>query len=141
MDRSLKAFLTLNLFKILSCPRILKLRIFFEITWLPICVLYYCTIILSALQTNWLLPGDWTEQVGDEQEIIELVPNIILNPGFEGGGAACAGQSLLVPVCVTQNQQQADENSNNETAVRLNNNSVVQPAQLCGAGGTGPRNV
>lgn len=57
-----------------------------------------------------------TEQ-NDEQEIIELVPNIILNPGFEDN---------------TQHTEHipADENSNNETAIRLNNNTVVQPRNV-----------
>lgn len=48
----------------------------------------------------------------EEQEIIELVPNIILNPGFDPN---------------TNNDQLPDENSNNETPMRLNNNTVVQP--------------
>lgn len=48
----------------------------------------------------------------EEQEIIELVPNIILNPGFDPHN---------------QTDQIPDENSNNETPLRLNNNTVVQP--------------
>lgn len=59
------------------------------------------------------------EQFGDEQEIIELVPNIILNPGFDEQSQQQAG--LLVP---------ADENSNSETTVRLNNNTVIQPRNV-----------
>ncbi|XP_071057501.1 contactin-6 isoform X3 [Onthophagus taurus] len=55
----------------------------------------------------------YTEKLEDEQEVIELVPNIILNPGFEGNMQA--------------DQMPADENCNNETPVRLNNNTVVQP--------------
>lgn len=56
-------------------------------------------------------------ELADEQEIIELVPNIILNPGFEDN---------------TQHTEHlpADENSNNETAIRLNNNTVVQPRNV-----------
>lgn len=54
----------------------------------------------------------------EEQEIIELVPNIILNPGFDGNNAQSSAQ---LP---------ADENSNNETPVRLNNNTVVQPRNV-----------
>lgn len=57
-----------------------------------------------------------TEQ-SDEQEIIELVPNIILNPGFEDN----TQHTELLP---------ADENSNNETTIRLNNNTVVQPRNV-----------
>lgn len=52
----------------------------------------------------------------DDQEIIELVPNIILNPGFEGNS-----HTERIP---------ADENSNSETAIRLNNNTVIQPRNV-----------
>ncbi|KMQ90758.1 down syndrome cell adhesion molecule-like protein 1 protein [Lasius niger] len=51
----------------------------------------------------------------EEQEVIELVPNIILNPGFFDER--------------TENVPQ-DENFNNQTTTRLNNNSVVQPRRL-----------
>lgn len=51
----------------------------------------------------------------DDQEIIELVPNIILNPGFEGDTAM---HTEHIP---------ADENCNSETVTRLNNNTVTQP--------------
>ncbi|KAJ8934897.1 hypothetical protein NQ318_002651 [Aromia moschata] len=71
------------------------------------------TLILLGLGTCFLLyqecriPG-----VVEEQEVIELVPNIILNPGFDPSN---------------QNEQIPDENSNSETPLRLNNNTVVQP--------------
>lgn len=74
------------------------------------------TFILLGIGTCFMLyqecrvPG-----VIEEQEIIELVPNIILNPGFETNN---------------QNEQMPDENSNNVTPLRLNNNSVVQPQNL-----------
>ncbi|XP_020290361.1 contactin-2 [Pseudomyrmex gracilis] len=51
----------------------------------------------------------------EEQEVIELVPNIILNPGFFDERTEHVPQ---------------DENFNNQTTVRLNNNSVVQPRRL-----------
>ncbi|CAG9863503.1 unnamed protein product [Phyllotreta striolata] len=76
------------------------------------------TLVLLGLGTCFLLyqeckvPG-----VVEEQEIIELVPNIILNPGFDQNNQE---QPLLPP----------DENSNNETPLRLNNNTVVQPNRL-----------
>lgn len=54
--------------------------------------------------------------VSEEQEIIELVPNIILNPGFED-----SSRTEHIP---------ADENSNNETTLRLNNNTVIQPRNM-----------
>ncbi|KAG5873549.1 hypothetical protein JTB14_024534 [Gonioctena quinquepunctata] len=74
------------------------------------------TLILLGLGTCFLLyqeckiPG-----VVEEQEIIELVPNIILNPGFDPN---------------TNAEQLPDENSNSETPMRLNNNTVVQPHNL-----------
>lgn len=54
--------------------------------------------------------------VPEEEEIIELVPNIILNPGFDNNSV-----TERIP---------ADENSNNETTMRLNNNTVVQPRNV-----------
>ncbi|XP_043515653.1 contactin-2 isoform X4 [Frieseomelitta varia] len=51
----------------------------------------------------------------EEQEVIELVPNIILNPGFFDERTEHIPQ---------------DENFNNQTTTRLNNNSVVQPMRL-----------
>ncbi|RLU26824.1 hypothetical protein DMN91_000621 [Ooceraea biroi] len=51
----------------------------------------------------------------EEQEVIELVPNIILNPGFFDERTEHVPQ---------------DENFNNQTTTRLNNNSVVQPRRL-----------
>ncbi|XP_017784871.1 PREDICTED: protein sax-3-like isoform X2 [Nicrophorus vespilloides] len=51
-------------------------------------------------------------QESDDQEVIELVPNIILNPGFDGD------HTERFP---------SDENSNNERTTRLNNNTVVHP--------------
>lgn len=51
----------------------------------------------------------------EEQEVIELVPNIILNPGFFDE------RTEQIP---------QDENFNNQTTTRLNNNSVVQPRRL-----------
>ncbi|XP_008190805.1 contactin-1 isoform X3 [Tribolium castaneum] len=79
------------------------------------------TLILLGLGTCFLLyqecrlPSDYFA-VPEEQEIIELVPNIILNPGFEGN--------------LQSEQMPADENSNNETPLRLNNNTVVQPRNV-----------
>ncbi|XP_076232318.1 contactin-1 isoform X2 [Calliopsis andreniformis] len=51
----------------------------------------------------------------EEQEVIELVPNIILNPGFFDERTEHISQ---------------DENFNNQHTTRLNNNSVVQPRRL-----------
>ncbi|XP_056630483.1 contactin-1 [Diorhabda carinulata] len=69
------------------------------------------TLVLLGLGTCFLLyqeckvPG-----VVEEHEIIELVPNIILNPGFDPNSNA---------------DQLPDENSNSETPMLLNNNTVV----------------
>lgn len=57
----------------------------------------------------------------EEQEIIELVPNIILNPGFDGNNHLHAATTR------TTEHFPADENSNSETTLHLNNNTVVQP--------------
>ncbi|KAJ8922224.1 hypothetical protein NQ315_004161 [Exocentrus adspersus] len=71
------------------------------------------TLILLGLGTCFLLYQECrTPGVTEEQEVIELVPNIILNPGFDPQN---------------QNDQVPDENSNSETPLRLNNNTVVQP--------------
>ncbi|XP_019864987.1 contactin-3 [Aethina tumida] len=75
------------------------------------------TLVLLGFGTCFLLYQECKiTPVTEEQEIIELVPNIILNPGFDGN---------------QQNEQMpADENSNNETPLRLNNNTVVQPRNV-----------
>ncbi|XP_045463175.1 protein turtle homolog A isoform X3 [Harmonia axyridis] len=72
------------------------------------------TLILLGLGTCFLLYQEcrMPSVVAEEQEIIELVPNIILNPVFDGNPNE--------PI-------QADENCNSENPIRLNNNTVVQP--------------
>ncbi|XP_044759519.1 protein turtle homolog A isoform X3 [Coccinella septempunctata] len=73
------------------------------------------TLILLGLGTCFLLYQECRRpSVAEEQEIIELVPNIILNPGFDGN---------------TNEPLQPDENSNSENPFRLNNNTVVQSRQ------------
>lgn len=76
-------------------------------------------LIVLTLGTFVLYYRDYrrcSNNVEDEPEIIELVPNIILNPGFD----APRHHQDITP----------DENSNNETPLRLNNNTVVQPQDL-----------
>lgn len=51
----------------------------------------------------------------EEAEVIELVPNIILNPGFFDERTESIPQ---------------DENFNDQTTTRLNNNTYVQPRRL-----------
>ncbi|KAL7294554.1 hypothetical protein TKK_0012080 [Trichogramma kaykai] len=57
----------------------------------------------------------------EEQEVIELVPNIILNPGFFDDRGSNNGVNGLP----------TDENFNSQASqMRLNNNSYVQPRRL-----------
>ena len=51
------------------------------------------------------------------QEVIELVPNIILNPGYYDDDARTE-------------RIEPDENSNDQTTTRINNNTVVQPIRV-----------
>ncbi|XP_022903086.2 cell adhesion molecule DSCAM isoform X1 [Onthophagus taurus] len=81
--------------------------------WIIAVAIVMGTLTVLGLGTCLLLYQECRTGVEDEQEVIELVPNIILNPGFEGNMQA--------------DQMPADENCNNETPVRLNNNTVVQP--------------
>nr|CAH7748641.1 unnamed protein product [Callosobruchus chinensis] len=72
------------------------------------------TLILLGLGVCFLLYHECRiSSVGEEHEVIELVPNIILNPGFDPN--------------TNPSDQVPDENSNNETPMRLNNNTVIHP--------------
>jgi hypothetical protein len=51
----------------------------------------------------------------DDEETIELVPNIILNPAYD---------------VETSEQLELDENFNDQLAMRLNNNTVIQPIRV-----------
>ncbi|KAH0954899.1 hypothetical protein HN011_011144 [Eciton burchellii] len=74
------------------------------------------TLMILGLGTCYLLYRECkTSSQLEEQEVIELVPNIILNPGFFDERTEHVPQ---------------DENFNNQTTTRLNNNSVVQPRRL-----------
>ena len=53
----------------------------------------------------------------DEQEVIELVPNIIRNPGYYDDDAR-------------MERIEPDENSNDQTTTRINNNTVIQPIRV-----------
>ncbi|KAG8298760.1 hypothetical protein J6590_007347 [Homalodisca vitripennis] len=57
--------------------------------------------------------------VGDDQEVMELVPNIILNPGYHEGGGRMEWTD-------------PDENCNDYRTTRLNNNTVVRPIRFSG---------
>lgn len=56
----------------------------------------------------------------DEHEIMELVPNIILNPGFhdDDGGVGLDGH------------YERDENCNNRRSMHTNNHHPVQPYRI-----------
>lgn len=56
----------------------------------------------------------------DEHEIMELVPNIILNPGFHDEDSSIA----------LDGHYERDENCNNRRAAHTNNNSTVQPYRI-----------
>ncbi|XP_046481930.1 contactin-3 isoform X1 [Neodiprion pinetum] len=74
------------------------------------------TLLILGLGTCYLLYRECKAPSQlEEQEVIELVPNIILNPGFFDE------RTERVP---------QDENSNNQTTTRLNNNTVTQPRRL-----------
>ncbi|XP_044586278.1 protein turtle homolog A isoform X2 [Cotesia typhae] len=89
------------------------------------------TYLFRVWATNKLGRGDIVEVEGhthhtieelaqlEDQEVIELVPNIILNPGFFDERSERQHQ-----------QQHQDENFNNQTTTRLNNNSVILPRRL-----------
>ncbi|XP_015594105.1 protein turtle homolog A isoform X2 [Cephus cinctus] len=74
------------------------------------------TLMILGLGTCYLLYHECKAPSQlEEQEVIELVPNIILNPGFFDE------RTERIP---------QDENSNNQTTTRLNNNTVIQPRRL-----------
>lgn len=89
--------------------------------WVVAVAIVMGTLTVLGLGTCYLLylecRAPSAGEQSDEQEIIELVPNIILNPGFEDH----TQHTELLP---------ADENSNNESTIRLNNNTVVQPRNV-----------
>ncbi|XP_066149228.1 protein turtle homolog B isoform X1 [Euwallacea fornicatus] len=91
----------------------------FDTRWWAVAVgVVMGALILLGLGTCVLLYQEcrMSPNVVEEPEIIELLPNIILNPGFEGP----SHRSDITP----------DENWNNENPVRLNNNTIVQPQDL-----------
>lgn len=55
---------------------------------------------------------------GDDQEVIELVPHIILNPVF------------YETEYTTERIFELDENFNDREPILLNNNSVIRPVRL-----------
>ncbi|XP_031356482.1 protein sidekick-2 isoform X2 [Photinus pyralis] len=85
--------------------------------WLVAVGVVMGTLVVLGLGTCFLLYQECRAPSEiDDQEIIELVPNIILNPGFEGS--------------LRTEHSHADENSNSETMIRFNNNTVIQPRNV-----------
>ncbi|XP_044735760.1 protein sidekick-1 [Chrysoperla carnea] len=87
--------------------------------WVAAVAIVMGTLVILTIGVCYLLYIESRSPVvsNDEQEIIELVPNIILNPGFDDD---------RMPLGIIR----ADENCNSETTLRLNNNTVIQPRRL-----------
>lgn len=87
--------------------------------WVVAVVIVMGTLFILATGTCYLLYKEYHIPASqrDEQEIIELVPNIILNPGFY---EADAHTEHIEP----------DENSNDQTTTRINNNTIIQPIRV-----------
>lgn len=85
--------------------------------WLVAVGVVMGTLVVLGLGTCFLLYQECRAPSEiDDQEVIELVPNIILNPGFEGN--------------LRTEHLPADENSNSETMIRFNNNTIIQPRNV-----------
>ncbi|XP_011306278.1 Down syndrome cell adhesion molecule-like protein Dscam2 isoform X1 [Fopius arisanus] len=84
--------------------------------WVAAVAIVMGTLMVLGLGTCYLLYREWkVPSQLEEQEVIELVPNIILNPGFFDE------RSERIP---------QDENYNTHTTTRLNNNTVILPRRL-----------
>ncbi|KAJ4429421.1 hypothetical protein ANN_21590 [Periplaneta americana] len=87
--------------------------------WVAAVAVVMGTLLMLAIGTCYLLYKDChiPSIRREEQEVIELVPNIILNPGYYDDDARTE-------------HIEPDENSNNQTTTRINNNTVVQPIRV-----------
>ncbi|XP_046993685.1 protein turtle homolog A isoform X4 [Schistocerca americana] len=87
--------------------------------WVAAVAVVMGTLLMLAIGTCYLLYKEChiPSIHRDEQEIIELVPNIILNPGFYDGDARTE-------------EIEPDENSNNQATTRINNNTIVRPIRV-----------
>jgi len=88
--------------------------------WIIAVGIVISTLVILGVATCCLFYKEYTINLATEQgdldgESIELMPNIILNPGYDF-------QSM--------DMQEPDENSNDTTALRVNNNSVIHPARV-----------
>jgi len=85
--------------------------------WILAVGIFITALILFGFGTGSLFYQEcYYPHIKTDDEAIELVPNITLNPGYDPD---VSQRDRNIP--------QPDENSNNETATRLNNNSVVYP--------------
>ncbi|KAK9513018.1 hypothetical protein O3M35_001304 [Rhynocoris fuscipes] len=75
-------------------------------------LLILATATIYALYKECHLPLSSTK----DTETMELIPNIILNPGY---------QDYLQSEWI-----EPDENSNDQTTIRLNNNTVINPLRI-----------
>lgn len=88
--------------------------------WIIAVGIVVSTLLVLGVATCCLFYKEYNMHLanGDSRDIdgesIELMPNIILNPGYDF-------QSMEITT-------QPDENSNDATALRINNNSVIYPA-------------
>ncbi|XP_023722306.1 uncharacterized protein LOC111872530 [Cryptotermes secundus] len=87
--------------------------------WVAAVAVVMGTLLMLAVGTCYLLYKDChiPSIHREEQEVIELVPNIILNPGYYDDEARTE-------------RIEPDENSNDQTTTRINNNTVVQPIRV-----------
>ncbi|XP_046680819.1 uncharacterized protein LOC124367763 isoform X1 [Homalodisca vitripennis] len=87
--------------------------------WVAAVAVVMGTLVVLALGTCYALYRECHLPliVGDDQEVMELVPNIILNPGYHEGGGRMEWTD-------------PDENCNDYRTTRLNNNTVVRPIRV-----------
>ncbi|KAF4523497.1 hypothetical protein B566_EDAN004568 [Ephemera danica] len=88
--------------------------------WVAAVVVVMGTLVMLAGGTFYLLYKECHISTGtvhhdEDEETIELVPNIILNPAYD--------------VEISE-QLELDENFNDQLAMRLNNNTVIQPVRV-----------
>lgn len=114
-----RVFTTLMVFQIFgSC--------FFRFEWLKLTTAWNMSIVLThgysdhinCTQVLLLIPRSCVHAVMvDDHEIMELVPNIILNPGYDNSDHR---MDWIDP----------DENANDYRTTQLNNNSIIRPFRV-----------
>ncbi|KAL0272198.1 UNVERIFIED_CONTAM: hypothetical protein PYX00_005271 [Menopon gallinae] len=88
--------------------------------WVVAVAVVMGTLFMLSAGTCYLLCKEYnfSPLSGDDQEVIELVPNIILNPGFYDADIR------------SERLYELDENCSDQTPMKVNNNSVIQPIRL-----------